>query len=136
RGFQTPGGGGPAPPRPPTPAGDSPGEFPLPRRAPPDTRAFLILSPDPPPAEMAQALAARYGRQRDELASGKLRRTDLPLEPEVFRRLDRNGDGVLDLTELEAFADRPADVELKVRLGARAEGAALLAGPPPRRKPA
>jgi Ca2+-binding EF-hand superfamily protein len=110
----------------PNPAEDFTGQMPVPRQAPPDNRDFLILLPDYPSAEMAQALVTRYGRQRDELATGKLRRTDIALEPDVFRRLDRNNDGVLDLAELEAFADRPADIELKVRLGERMKGTALL----------
>src|SRR5438874_919245 len=79
----------------PNPGEEFAGQMPVPQRAPPDNRDFLILSPDFPPAEMAQALVARYGRQRDEPATSKLRRTDLALEPDVFRRLDRNGDGVL-----------------------------------------
>src|SRR5262249_40056096 len=110
----------------PNPAVDFTGQMPVPQRAAADNRDFLILTPDLPLAEMAQTLATRYGRQRDDVPTGRLRRTALTLDPDVFRRLDRNGDGVLDLAELEAFTDRPADVELRVRLGERAKGTALL----------
>jgi Ca2+-binding EF-hand superfamily protein len=109
----------------PNPFAEQVGQVP-PQPRVPDNRDFLFLTPDLPPAEVAQAIIARYSRQREGLENSRLRRTDIALEPDLFRRLDRNGDGQLDLKELEAFADRAADIELKVRLGERAKEAALL----------
>src|SRR5262249_20892308 len=110
----------------PNPEAEFTGQRPGPQPRVPDNRDFLSLPPDLPPAEVAQAIITRYSRQRDGLENSRLRRTDIALEPDLFRRLDRNGDGQLDLKELEAFADRAADIELKVRLGERAREAALL----------
>src|SRR5262249_14366664 len=97
----------------------------LPRPPQPDNRDFLVLG-ELPPAEVAlvrgRGAGAGEGRPEARTLAGEA----VALEPAVFAGLDRNGDGRLALGELEAFADRPADVELKVRLGERAKGAALL----------
>jgi Ca2+-binding EF-hand superfamily protein len=78
------------------------------------------------PSEMVYALFARYAPDQLPREAPRLSRKEFAVEADVFARLDKNGDGFLDRKELEAFADRPADVELKVRLGERARGTALL----------
>jgi Ca2+-binding EF-hand superfamily protein len=53
------------------------------------------------------------------------------LDRETFDRLDRNGDGMLDLVELSRWHKRPADVEITARLGkARRELGGVEVGAP------
>jgi Ca2+-binding EF-hand superfamily protein len=47
----------------------------------------------------------------------KLTRKQLGLDKATFELLDANKDGVLDASELERFCQRPADLELTVRVG-------------------
>ncbi|HVS34298.1 MAG TPA: EF-hand domain-containing protein [Gemmataceae bacterium] len=63
--------------------------------------------------ELPRQLLNRYGKGAETLT-----RADLGLDQRTFDRLDADRDGKLDLAELNHYADRPADVELKVRLGA------------------
>lgn len=56
-----------------------------------------------------------------EKSRTRLTRAEMQLDPAVFRLLDRNHDGVLDGSELEAFCRRPADIELRVSLGRTAQ---------------
>jgi Ca2+-binding EF-hand superfamily protein len=82
---------------------------------------FVIPSPDDEPAQLANRILSRYGPQgapRDKT----LTQAELGLDGETFALLDLNKDGRLDARELAKFADRPADVELIVRLGKIATG--------------
>ena len=86
---------------------------------------FLALG-EATPTDMVRRLFARYAPDQLSREAPRLSRKELAIEADLFARLDRNGDGFLDPRELEAFADRPADVEFKVRLGERPRGAAPL----------
>ena len=105
--------------------GDDAVQPPAPAPAPVN-RDFLVLSDELPASEVARALLARYATDPLPLETRKLSRKEFAVEPDLFARLDKNGDGLLDLGELLSFADRPADVELRVRLGERRRGATLL----------
>jgi Ca2+-binding EF-hand superfamily protein len=77
---------------------------------------FVFLGQGGDGASLARRLLQRYGSgtgSRDK----KLTRDDLGLDAAAFARLDTNGDGALEASELEKFAQRDADVELLVRLG-------------------
>jgi len=102
---------------------------------------FFVVRPDARPGEVGRLLMARYGPAKKpparkasapvqvfgdflsavklppEKSTIRLTRKDIPLDPVVFRLLDRNGDGKLDGGELEAFCNRPADVEMSLELG-------------------
>jgi Ca2+-binding EF-hand superfamily protein len=94
-----------------------PGSMPA---APPAPGPFLMVGqPGGDPAALPRQLQARYG-PKDEKGEGKtLTREDLGLDKRAFARLDADGNGKLDYEELSHFADRPADLELKLRLGRR-----------------
>jgi Ca2+-binding EF-hand superfamily protein len=72
-------------------------------------------------AALAAALLVRY-----RPSGGKLKREELGLDQATFNRLDADRDGALDARELEKYTDRPADVELTVRLGKLDAGKAAL----------
>ncbi len=82
---------------------------------------FLMTSVGGDPAELPRQLQSRYGKGSETLS-----RADLGLDQPTFDRLDADGDGKLDFEELSRFADRPADVELKVRLGKRSPKEAMV----------
>ncbi len=92
----------------------------------PEGGAFFLVDPDDPPARLARQLLARYGPARLPLGERTLTRGAVGLDRDAFNRLDRNGDGRLDAAELAKFTDRPADVELVLRLGRRGRGEAVL----------
>ncbi len=73
---------------------------------------FLTASDGGGAAELPQRLLQRYGKGAQTLT-----RADLGMDRRTFDRLDADGDGKLDEQELAHFADRSADVEIKVRLG-------------------
>jgi Ca2+-binding EF-hand superfamily protein len=73
---------------------------------------LIVVGPRSTAANLARQLLARYAAK----GADKLTRTDILLEPELFKRLDQNGDGKLDLEELSYFTERPPDVELDVSL--------------------
>jgi Ca2+-binding EF-hand superfamily protein len=107
----------------------NPEEVPQPRPAripSAEDGAFFILSPDDSPALLARQLLARYDPLGKRLPGKKLRPRDIGLDRATFDRLDANKDGLLDANELEKFTDRPADIELLIRLGKRARGEAVL----------
>lgn len=107
---------------------DMPVPFPPPVAAAtvPEMAPFLALGESLPARELVRLLFVRYAPDQLGQPAPKLSRKEFALEADLFARLDKNGDGFLDPKELEAFAERPADVEFKVRLGERARGAALL----------
>src|SRR5262249_31560367 len=65
-----------------------------------------------------QQLAKRLLEKYDQNSDGKLSKDEIQFPPDVFRALDRNGDGTLDVEELSAWLDRKPDLELVVRLDA------------------
>jgi Ca2+-binding EF-hand superfamily protein len=79
----------------------------------------MMLNPGEPRAALARQLLQRYAGKGGKKGGKKLTREDLGLDPATFARLDADEDGALDAEELARFDRRPADLELKVRLGAR-----------------
>jgi Ca2+-binding EF-hand superfamily protein len=104
--------------------------------APANTGAFLMLGPGAPRTNLARQLLQRYGPKGKKPMGRKLSRKDLGLDQEAFDRLDADGDGELDAEELARFADRPADLELTVRLGRTGAGEPVIELTPPREGPA
>jgi Ca2+-binding EF-hand superfamily protein len=67
------------------------------------------------PADLAKAMQQRYApRAKGEV---KFNRKQLGLDEATFRRLDTDGDGVLDSKELAGFVKLPPDLELILHLG-------------------
>jgi len=56
-------------------------------------------------------------RQWKDETSPTLTRKQLGLDEATFKKLDTNGDGVLDSKELGGFVKRTPDIELVLRLG-------------------
>ena len=69
------------------------------------------------PPRLVQMIQERYGLKKYKDDEKKLTRAELGLDEATFAKLDRNSDGVLDADELAGFVNRPADLELSVRLG-------------------
>jgi len=81
-----------------------------------------VHPPGAVPADLVKRLQERYGS-----AEKKLSRQDLGLDEATFRKLDANGDGLLDGEELAAFVKRPPDLDLMIRLGKKETSAARVA---------
>jgi Ca2+-binding EF-hand superfamily protein len=79
---------------------------------------LIVVGPRSTAANLARQLLARYAAK----GSDRLGRSDIHLEPELFKRLDQNGDGKLDVEELSYFTERPPDVELNMALEKRMVG--------------
>jgi Ca2+-binding EF-hand superfamily protein len=94
---------------------------PQPVQAPsPRGPGFFVPLPGQPSGRLARELLSRYS-SRDARAQGSsVHREDLGLDEVAFARLDTNHDGNLDANELSWFCDRPADLEVLIRLGNRA----------------
>src|SRR5262249_40979100 len=82
-----------------------------------DKNVMLVPGPGEVPTSLVRRLQERYGPRSEKSEEKKLSRKDLGLDEATFRRLDTNGDGVLDATELAGFVKRPPDLELVMRLG-------------------
>jgi Ca2+-binding EF-hand superfamily protein len=91
-----------------------------------DKSAFFPVTSEDALSELGDKLLARYGRGIGKTNAGSLSRKDIGLDEATFDRLDTNQDGRLDAGELAKFTQRPADLELIVRLGKTAPGEALL----------
>jgi Ca2+-binding EF-hand superfamily protein len=88
-----------------------------------------VALPGEAPPDLVRFLHMRYGGKGRLPAAPKLTREQIGLDEATFRRLDRNGDGVLDSAELARFADRPPDLELRARLGGEKDTRLEVAGP-------
>jgi Ca2+-binding EF-hand superfamily protein len=80
--------------------------------------------------KLVEELITRYDRDRD----GKLSAAELGLDQAVFKVLDRNKDGVLDAGELSRWVKKPADVEVTLRLGERADNQPAVEHQPPEKE--
>jgi Ca2+-binding EF-hand superfamily protein len=89
-------------------------------QAPPQGEPFFMIVPGESTTGLARQLLTRYAAKGKQ-ASKKLTRKDLDLDEATFNRLDVDGDGELDSEELARFGQRPADLEMTVRLGKRDE---------------
>jgi Ca2+-binding EF-hand superfamily protein len=76
-----------------------------------------VLTPGEVPADLAARMMKRYGGSDDK--EPKLTRKALGLDEATFRKLDTDGDGVLDAAELGGFVKRAPDIEFVLRLGKR-----------------
>jgi Ca2+-binding EF-hand superfamily protein len=83
---------------------------------------FVAVRPGELNKDLARRLLAQYGPKGKGAAGKKLARKDVGLDEATFARLDADGDGELDAEELARFAQRPADLELAVRLGSKKAG--------------
>ncbi len=97
---------------------------------PPANAAFLRLGREDQTRTLAHQLLARYStdpKQADlPIRKQKLSRAEIGIGEALFRVLDADRDGGLDVDELARFHERPADVELVVRLGEREKGESAL----------
>jgi Ca2+-binding EF-hand superfamily protein len=89
------------------------------RPAPP---SFFLPTPGEPSPRLAELLLAAWGPRDVRPQERQLSRKDIGLDQAAFDRLDMNKDGRLDAGELARFCDRPADVDVLIRLGTRAAG--------------
>lgn len=103
------------------------GPPPTPRQAP-----MSAFRPGQAPEGLANTILARYDRDKNL----RLSRSENPFSDEAFRKLDRNGDGELSVTELARWADQPPDLELEMTLGGKPEECVLKLLPGPDGKPA
>jgi Ca2+-binding EF-hand superfamily protein len=92
----------------------------------PDNTPFVQLVPGQSTAGLVKQLLTRYGAKKSEQGDPKLSRKDIGLDQAAFDFLDTNKDGVLDAKELARFAQRPADLELHLRLGKTRPGEASV----------
>lgn len=83
---------------------------------------FLLVKSGEANKDLAQRLLNQYGRKGQKTLS----RVDLGLDEAAFKHLDMDEDDRLDHEELTRFADRPPDLELRVRLGKKADKEAAL----------
>lgn len=76
--------------------------------------------------ELARRLLNHYGGKKGKAPKTKLARPDLGIDEASFKRLDKDEDGKLDCEELARFAERDPDLELRVRLGKKADKDAAI----------
>ena len=90
-----------------------------PRRAAEDNSPFILLARDGSPNQLEQRLAMvqKLLKRYDKDSNGKLSRGEIALDPDVFKALDRNGDGELDSVELLKLLKLQPHIEAVVRLG-------------------
>jgi Ca2+-binding EF-hand superfamily protein len=79
----------------------------------PITNSFYTIRPGATDQQLARMLLTAFAKKR----AFQMSRAESGLDEAAFNRLDTNGDGMLDLDELSHWHQRPADVELVVRLG-------------------
>jgi len=84
-------------------------------------KIVFLGNPDDSTAAWRHEMIVRYGAssQKLKLKDKRLTQADLGLDDKTFALLDADKDGELDREEISRFADRPADIELTVRLGTR-----------------
>jgi len=102
---------------------------PPPRPAPksaPGEQPMLAFRPGQIPDSILETILTHYDRDKNY----KLSKSENPFSDEVFKALDRNGNGELSVTELMAWKDAPPDLELEMTLGAKAEESAIRVVPP------
>jgi Ca2+-binding EF-hand superfamily protein len=81
-----------------------------------------VQTPGEVPTDLVKRLQERYSKGT-LLEGKKITRESIGLDEELFKKLDKNGDGKLDAEELPAFVKRAPDLEVVLRLGKKADGA-------------
>lgn len=87
----------------------------------------VVVDPKAPPmmafrvGEVPQALVENILKRYDKNKNGVLDRSENPFSEEVFRQLDKNGNGEDSVTELAAWGQTPADLEVEMTFGAKQE---------------
>ncbi|HEY7153358.1 MAG TPA: EF-hand domain-containing protein, partial [Gemmataceae bacterium] len=81
---------------------------------------FVMVVPGQRGKQLARELLNHYAPKGKRSAVRKLTRQDLGMDEEAFARLDVDEDGRLDSEELAHFAQRPPDLEFRIRLGEKA----------------
>jgi Ca2+-binding EF-hand superfamily protein len=92
----------------------------------PAEQPVLAFRPGQIPDSILETILAHYDRDKNY----KLTKTENPFSDEVFKALDRTGNGELSVSELMAWKDAPPDLELEMTLGAKAEESAIRLLPP------
>jgi Ca2+-binding EF-hand superfamily protein len=78
---------------------------------------FVMVTPGQRGKQLARDLLSHYAPKGKRSAVRKLTRQDLGMDEESFASLDVDEDGKLDTEELAHFAQRPPDLEFRIRLG-------------------
>jgi Ca2+-binding EF-hand superfamily protein len=82
------------------------------------TGSFWTAGPGHSASDLARRLQQQYGKSdKQGQAAKKVSRENLGLDEATFKKLDVDGDGLLDSEELAHFTNREPDLELKVDLG-------------------
>jgi Ca2+-binding EF-hand superfamily protein len=99
----------------------------------PKSFPFFFLYPPDPGRTLARQFLAHYDLDEDQ----KLNRREAGLDRELFDRLDRNRDGMLDADEVARWAELPPDLEVTVPLGegARERDVTVAPGPEGQNRP-
>jgi Ca2+-binding EF-hand superfamily protein len=80
-----------------------------------DNSSFALVNLDDLSERLS--LAERLVKRYDKDKNGRLSRGEIGLDRDVFRELDTNKDGELDVVEVMRLLRRPPDIEAVVRLG-------------------
>jgi Ca2+-binding EF-hand superfamily protein len=79
----------------------------------PVTNSFYAIRPGANDQQLGRLLLTSFAKKK----AFQMSRAESGLDQETFDRLDTNRDGLLDLDELSRWHQRPADIELVMRLG-------------------
>jgi Ca2+-binding EF-hand superfamily protein len=98
----------------------------------PAAQVMLAFRPGLMPDSILETILSRYDKDKNY----KLTKGENPFSDEVFKALDRDGNGELSLTELLAWKEMAPDLELEMTLGAKAEESGIKLLPRADGKPA
>src|SRR5262245_57422065 len=87
----------------------------------PTPQVMLAFRPGQMPDSILESILSRYDKDKNY----KLTKSENPFSDEVFKALDRDANGELSLTELLAWKEMAADLELEMVLGTKAEESAI-----------
>jgi Ca2+-binding EF-hand superfamily protein len=98
----------------------------------PAAQVMLAFRPGQIPDSVLETILSRYDKDKNY----KLTKSENPFGDEVFKALDRDGNGELSLTELLAWKEMAPDLELEMVLGTKAEESGIKLLPRADGKPA
>ena len=98
------------------------------RDAAPANSSFFLVPREKAAGRLTERLlfAKRMLAHYDKDRSGKLTREEIGLDEELFKKLDRNGDRVLDAIELLRYIVLAPDVEVTIHIGKRGDREAAV----------